>query len=329
MKTFKVITLAVLAAMLFPASAMAYSAIASTTISNTANIDWDGNGVPVNSNTAVINVDELIDVTETWDDGSNITGVLSATNQVLEFTVTNTGNGRETFNLSTSFTNNGPGAFTLAAAEVWIDSDGDGVFNSGSDTNQWNTGVLGNTSSINVFIVSTFGAAGTDGDTINAFLEVATATTGFGGYVAGNVSADAGDGGVGFDAVLGTTTGQVLTVSGIYELAAATLAIFKTYSAFHATLGDDLAIPGATVRYHLNVTGSGGGYATTVTLRDAIPTFTHYSSNSITVQGVTQTDGGGDDYGDYNVSNAGEVTVIFGNFSAVWTRDVYFNVVID
>lgn len=320
MKTFKLITLGALAAMLFPASASAYQALANSTITNTASITWTGGSAT--SNTATITVDERIEVTESIDN-SPITNVINSTNNALIFTVTNTGNGRETFKLSTSFTNMGPGTFSLAAAKVYVDTNKNGVYDAGTDPEQYSTGVLGNTSSIKAFIVSTYGASGSNGDTVQAYLEVTTATPGFASYAPGQVSLNNGDGGV--DAVLGTTSGQVLTIFGVYQLASTTLAVFKSYSAFDPWSGN-LAVPGATLRFHMRITGSGGGYSANATLTDTInPTLTSFTNGSIKVNGVAQSDAVDADKGSWASPT---VTVTFGNFSSHWTRDVHFSTII-
>lgn len=61
-------------------------------------------------------------------------------------------------------------------------------------------------------------------------------------------------------------------------------------------------IPGAVVRYRLQVSNdpSASAAGENVVINDTIPTNTQYKANSITLNGVPQTDATGDDAGEYN-----------------------------
>ena len=84
---------------------LAAGTAAGATISNTASASYNdngGNSVTVPSNTVDIKVDELIDVTVTSNDPGDVATVPGGTSQVLSFTVTNIGNGSETFTLASN-----------------------------------------------------------------------------------------------------------------------------------------------------------------------------------------------------------------------------------
>lgn len=91
------------------------------------------------------------------------------------------------------------------------------------------------------------------------------------------------------------------------------------------------AIPGATVEYTITITNSGSGDASNVIISDLVPTTTTFKAGTIkwTEHGgseTTLTDGGGDDAGDYNVTEAGKVTVNIGTLAANETDTIKFSV---
>src|SRR3954462_9872960 len=95
---------AVVAASALATPAQAAGTAAGTNISNVAPATYDlpgGGTSTVQSNVVTLKVDELIDVTVAWRDPSDIIGGAGATNQLLSFTLTNGGNGDESYTLGT------------------------------------------------------------------------------------------------------------------------------------------------------------------------------------------------------------------------------------
>src|SRR4051794_23201236 len=85
-------------------AAQAAGTPAGTDITNVAHATYDqpdGTPATVDSNTVTIKVDELLDVTVAWREPSDVPSAPGLTNQILSFTVTNAGNGHETFALNT------------------------------------------------------------------------------------------------------------------------------------------------------------------------------------------------------------------------------------
>ena len=75
---------------------------AGVNISNTAVVEFAINGTPqtpVSSNTVQTTVDELLDVVVVDDIGGPVAVTPGATNALLQFTITNTGNGSEIFRI--------------------------------------------------------------------------------------------------------------------------------------------------------------------------------------------------------------------------------------
>ena len=85
-------------------------------------------------------------------------------------------------------------------------------------------------------------------------------------------------------------------------------------------------VPGATIRYTLQVDVSGTGTAENLLITDSIPVNTRYTPSSITLDSATLTDGPGDDPGSFS---GNLVSVDLGNTSGpanfVITLDVTIN----
>lgn len=316
MKTINKLKIAALVAAtaLWGQGAMALGTAAATNITNTARADYNigvgGPGTVVNSNTTTTTVDELIDVTVTWQDASAVTVTSGDVNKVLTFLVTNTGNGSEVFNLSRLDNMVGSDNFDpnpSAPNNIFIDTNGDGNYDVGIDQPVTDTGVLGANGAVTIFILSDITGVHADGDTADSRL-VATSATGTG--VPGAAFPGLGDGGV-IAAVMGTTGGYG-TADGTYIISGVVVTLAKA-ATITDQFGGTQAIPGATVTYTITATLTGTGTAANLVITDPVPTDTNYEVGSLSLNGGALTDGGGDDAGDYNNTNAGSVTVNLGN----------------
>lgn len=114
------------------APALAAGVTAGTLIENTAVASFDEAGTPrsINSNTVVVRVDELLDVTVTSLDPGPVTA--RAGDAVLTFEVTNQGNGPEAFRL-TAETAVAGNDFDVTLRAIAIDSNGNGIYDEGVD----------------------------------------------------------------------------------------------------------------------------------------------------------------------------------------------------
>ncbi|MCC2637427.1 MAG: hypothetical protein K0Q68_1146 [Moraxellaceae bacterium] len=264
---------------------------AGTTITNTATAtfkDPGGNSKTVDSNPEDIVVAEILDVTVV-NDGGALTVFTPASNQVLAFTVTNTGNGTETYMLTVSDAVGGDD-FDPSIVKVYLD-DGDGLFDDATDIEfvpGTNDPVLDAEGSIKVFVVSDIEADLTDGDTgdISVTAEALTRQTAPGSETAGTVLAGAGDGGS--DAVVGSTL-ALATATNSYEVSQAE-ATFTKSSSIDDGLGGTSAVPGAIITYTLFLELNGSGLVTDAMIVDVIPPETDYVAGSLKLDGVTLTD---------------------------------------
>ena len=308
----------------FAEPAQAVGTAAGTTISNTATAtytDAGGNPASVPSNRVDIRVDEILDVTVVSSDPGDVATLPGTTNQVLTFTVTNTGNGSETFRLSPVNAIGGD-AFDPTTTSLVIDSNGNGVYDAGVDT-IYNAGsndpVLAPDTSVRVFVLSTVPAAATNGQRGQTDL-TATAITGSG--TPGTAFAGLGQGGG--DAVVGTTT-ALGRDDGFYIVNAATVAFVKSATVLDP-FGGSKPVPGAIITYTLVATVSGSGSLANLAAGDPIPASTTYVPGSITSQATPITDLTDADAGEFAASR---VSVRFGTVPGGQTRTITFKVKIN
>jgi uncharacterized repeat protein (TIGR01451 family) len=310
-------------ALLTPAnSVLAAGTAASTTINNTAIVNYQIGGVPGTiSDSVSFVVDEVLDVSVVWQDGANV-GVFSPSSaQVLTFRVTNLGNGSEQFLLNTVTALAGDDFDPLAAGlQIWIDADANDTLNTINDTLYTggngpllNGGVPG-ADAVTVFVTAGIPAGRGIGDLANLRLTATSVAANTAGEV-GNPGAEiagAGDGGV--NAHVGLSGAQD-DIIGVYEVSSAAVNIVKSVT----VIGGN-PIPGATLRYSLAVTVAGVSSVDNLVITDAIPANSTYTANSIVLNNVPQTDADdapGFDYSDFNFSAANAISVDLSQGGAV------------
>ena len=301
---------------------MATGTVAGTTISNTASATYTGPGgtVTVPSNTVDLKVDEILNVTVATTESGDVPSQPGATNQVVGFKVTNTGNGPEAFKLS-PITAIGGDAFDPTATSIVIDN-GNGVYDPGIDlvyVPGANEPMLAPDASVKIFVLATVpaGAADTQRGQIDL---TATAATGSG--TAGTVFAGQGTGGS--DAVVGTTT-AVGRDKNFYVISAATVALVKSATVLDP-FGGTKSVPGSIITYTLVATVSGSGTLANLAIGDPVPADTTYVPASIVAQGTALTDATDADTGEFA---AGRVATRFGSVAGGQTRTVTFKVKIN
>ena len=313
---------ALLAALALPMQAQAAGTRAGSTISNTATASFDtGAGTTtIDSNQVDLLVDELLDVTVDSSNPADVPTTPGATGQVLTFSVTNNGNGVENFVLST-IANAGGDNYDPVVTQIYIDN-GDGVFDSGTDTLYTpgaNDPQLDPDESVTVFVVATTLGTVVDGKRGIVSL-VAAAVTGNG--APGTSFAGQGEGGG--DAVVGST-GADGTDAGAFIVSAATVTLVKS-AVVTNPLGTADPIPGATITYTIVATVAGSGSVSGLAITDNIPADTSYIAGSITLGGVAQSDAVDADAGDYNGTR---INVTLGTVAGGQTRTVTFRTTID
>lgn len=317
---------AVAAIVTIASPAHAAGTVAGTNISNTATAtytDQNGNPQSVPSNTVTFKVDELLDVIVASADPGDVSVFPASTNQPLSYTVTNTGNGSEAFRLSANVGLGGD-QFDPTGPQIFIDTNGNGVYDVGVDTLYTagsNDPVLSPDQSIRVFILANIPGTATDGNRGAAALTAKSLTVfnATGPFSAGDTIANAGQGGG--NAVIGTTLGEG-SATGRYIVQSATVAFTKSVSVLNP-FGNGDPVPGSVLTYTLVANVSGTGVLTNLTIADPIPTGTTFQSGSITLQGSALSDQTDSDAGEIASST---ITVRLGNVSGGTTRTVTFRV---
>ena len=300
-----------------------------TLIENTATVDFDLAGTPISltSNTTTVTVVERIDVLTTLQSGQ-IQVAANDTNQPLLFTVTNIGNGTESFLLDIDSVIAGSDFDPVPSApdSIYLDSDGDGIYNPANDTpyvQGGNDPDLAADESIGVFLLNDIPGTVINGDIGQSQL---TATSATGTGLPGTVYSGQGDGNV--DAVIGVTEGDSAAI-GEYLVSDVMLDIIKSQLVTDQFGGAE-PIPGATITYTVTVEVTSTGTATASVLGDPIPTNSTYVPASISLNGVGLSDAPDADEGELDTSGAPTVVVRLGDLTLLsGLQTVVFQVTID
>jgi hypothetical protein len=308
----------------FATPAAATGTVAGTTISNTATAsytDAGGNPQSVPSNQIDIIVDELLDVTVATADPGDIVSLPGSTNQILSFTITNTGNGTEAFSLTPNASVGGD-QFDPTVTTIVLDSNGNGAYDPGTDTVYiagTNDPVLLHDAAIKVFVLSTIPGGATDLDKGIVSLTAAAKT----GSGAPGTSFP-GQGMGGGDAVVGATGADGVD-QGRYIVQTATVTFTKSATVLDP-FGGTKSVPGSIITYSLVAAVTGTGNLANLSLGDNIPVGTTYQIGTITLQSAPLTDLVDLDAGKFQ---GGAVTVALGTVAGGQTRTVTFKVKIN
>jgi uncharacterized repeat protein (TIGR01451 family) len=332
------LVLAGVIALLMPSQVMAAGTASGTNITNSATLDYQVLGVDqtqINSNTTTFVVDNKVDLTVAEVSSANV--VPGSNNQVLVFSVTNTGNTTQGYSLLTT---DGADDFDMNNVRIYLDVNNDGLLDGGDTLYTLGTNIadIAADGSIQVLVVADTPLTPTNGETavynlIATTLDAGTTT------ITANDSGDADDpnvvqvvwaDGAGTD---DAATDGTHSADAIYSVASADLAVTKTQAVESDPINgttNPKAIPGATVRYTITVVNSGAEDATSVVLVDTTPVNTTYVPGSITLDTVSKTDINDGDEADHGASNAGAVTVPIATLaSGGGTATITFDVVID
>lgn len=309
---------------LSPKVAYASGTIAGTDISNRAIASFeaaDGLIITIPSNTVTITVDELLDVSVTSSNPNDVIVSPGANDQVLTFQVTNTGNGQETFHLTTN-TALGGDDFDPILQQIVIDSNDNNLYDPGVDSIYVagsNDPDIAPDESVSIFVITSIPADRVDTDRAEVSL-LAEANTGTG--IPGTSFDGMGQGGG--DAVVGAT-GASDNDNSFLAVQQALVTLVKS-ATITDPFGGDQAVPGSTITYNLVAIVSGSGVLNNVTISDPIPISTSYIPASITLETTALTDDTDDDAGEFDGSN---ISVSLGNVAAGETRAVTFEVTIE
>ena len=308
-------------AALIPQVAHATGVTAGTLIQNTASATYTSgsSGGSVTSNTVTVKVDELLDVAVAGLTSTPLsTGSGTA---VLEYRITNTGNGPEAYNVTVNPTVAGNN-FDAAVQSVVIDSNGNGTYDPGTDTVLTAgspTPAIAADGSLKVFVLVSLPAGASDGQTSHVRL-TADAVTGTG--TPG--TAFAGQGLGGGDAVVGASGASSNDLDAlIATLASVSLAKSATIV---DPFGGSKPVPGAVVTYTLVASVSGTGQVQNLHVTDSYPAGTTYQAGTLKLEGAALTDGNDADAG---LATGTGIDVTLGTVAGGSTKTVKFDVKIN
>lgn len=311
----------------FATPALSAGTPAGTVIDNMARVDFEIAGTPLtqNSNVSSITVQERIDVIVVLQ-SPPVQVAANDTNRALLFTVTNTGNGSEAFQLAINSIIGGDNFDPVpSATPIFFDTDASGDFTVGDTAYVLGTNdpLLAADASLDILVLNDIPGFVVDGNLGRSEL-TADSVTGTG--APGDVFLGQGDGGT--DAVLGTTGGTG-TDTGEYIVGDVQINILKAVSVLNQFGGLE-PIPGATLTYTVTVEVTNTGTATNSVFNDLIPADTTYVPGSISLNAAGLTDVIDADVGELDTSGAPTVVVRLGNLTqADGIQTVVFQVTID
>ncbi|MFI4967633.1 MAG: hypothetical protein ACHQAU_02810 [Gammaproteobacteria bacterium] len=274
-------------------------------VTNTVSAQYLVSGSPFSqSASAVFTVQQIINVTVTWQNSSDVSVTAGASNQTLLFKATNTGNGTDSFKLTDALVTPGGPSFTPAGCLIYFDTANTGVYSAGDVlyTAGTNDPSLAQNASKNMLIVCNIPASAVDAS-LGEMQLTATSKTASGTF--GTVNTGGGVGGV--DAIVGPTGGTA-NATGIYQVHQIAFAYVMSESVTDPG-GGSLVVSGSTITYTLTVTPSGTATADSTVITDPVSANTTYVTGSLLLNGSAVAPA----TGDYNVTTPGAVTVKLGN----------------
>lgn len=287
-----------------PQSAQAVGTASGTLVTNQASLDYsvggvaqtaiqsDGDAVTAGVQTTDFVVDTKIDLTVATVDGAAIAVIPGSTAQVTTFTVTNTGNATQDFGLASTALAGGAAAFggtdtiDMNNVQIFVDSNGNGTYDAGVDTATF-IDELAADGVVTVFIVADTPATAVDGD-IASYHLVASALAGGGVGAQGAALTETAAGaetlaavdtlfadGQGSDTANDIARDAKHSSQDDYLVSAAQVSMLKTATTVSDPIKgttNPLAIPGATMRYTLQISNGVAATSSAVlsTISDAL-----------------------------------------------------------
>ncbi|MBU6266306.1 MAG: hypothetical protein KGN34_02115 [Sphingomonadales bacterium] len=332
-------------------SAHATGTTAGATITNTVSVNYTVASVAQTAQTAsnTITVDRKVVLTMTTA-GTTTSVAPGALAQVTTYTVTNSSN--DTIDVGLAATNQtsgataqhgGTDAFDVSNFKYYVDTNGNGTYDAGTDTQITYLDELAADATKTVFVVSDIPAGATNTQ-VSGIILTATAEAGGTAATEGAVLTNTvGANTAGVDTVLADAAGTggdvagdgKYSVKGDYTVAGAVLSVNK----YSTIISDPVngttnpkAIPGAVIEYCIAVAnGAGAATATGLSISDTLPTTVTYSLNTIfvnaTVSGTTCSAGTAG--GTYTATPTPTVTGTLSNLAAGTSSGLRFRVTIN
>ncbi len=288
----------------FSTLAFAAGTTAGTDVTNTATLSFGDSAdttTDVQSNAEVFKVDKKIDLTVTTVDVAAIQTKPGATEVVLTYKVTNTGNSIQDYSLSTltssssAFEGSVSDNFDASNVLIYVDADENGVFDIANDTQLDYIDELGIDSEKFIFVIADMPTVDiANGDAAVYDLQAQVAEGGTEGTKGADITADSRNEvdnkltvQIVFADGAGTADGQYdgrFSNSDAYKIVIADMTIIKNSVVMDDPINgatNPKRIPGATIRYCFSVENSGSAAATVAKIGDDLDE-TIYDVSSLT-----------------------------------------------
>lgn len=305
------LTAVLLAGSALAAPVSATAVAAGTQVNNTVTVSYvQGGATLTGTASTTFVVDQLIDVTTTWQDAKPVQAAAGSVAQTLLFRLTNTGNGNDIFKLVPTALPASGNDFAAEQCKLFLDQDNNGSY-SGSDPEYvpgGNDPVLAAGSHMDVFVLCALPATAHDGSLAQVRLS-ATSNT-FSGTPG---SAKPSIGNPGMNLVVGMSGGSSSS-NGTYQASSVSYQFTSTQRVTDRS-GGSVATSGSRILYTLIVTSNGGSaIGRNLVVTNPMPEHTTYVPGSLTLDTVPLTDSSSDaDAGDFNVTAANAIAVRLGN----------------
>ena len=206
---------------------------------------------------------------------------------VLSFNITNTGNGQESFLLSTQA--GLPEQFKPEVTGIWIESNSQPGWQADDTLYLPSSGgvSLAADQSETVYIVSDIPKDIADESKSDVALISTASTSGADLQSVGGSLAGAGEGGI--EAVI-AQNGAKHQDSSHYTVSTVKIDVDKTIISTADPYGGELSMPGSEVTYKIRVVASGNGAVNDFSIEDAVPESMIYKKNSLKLNGIHLTD---------------------------------------
>ena len=315
-----------------------------TNISNTATANYEVAAVPqspISSNTASFLVDNKIDLTVTTLDTTEVGAGAGQAGVATTFSVTNLSNSTQDYALTATISGianpfaGGADVFDPTACTIHVEDGGAPGYQAGQDLATF-IDELAPDASKTVYLVCDIPLTAT-ANQVSALALTASTRAGGGAGLGGALTETVGaDNPNAVDIVFADLQPVVAGVAGDALRDAAASAASAYIIGLSVILNKSVVCvpspaclaafkPGDVVTYQIQVNVSGAGTANNLLVNDPIPANLTYQPNSITVNGVTRTDGVDADNADFT---ANTVNVNFGNVLSPVSFLIQFKAVI-
>lgn len=277
------------------------------------------------SSSVVFRVEEIIRLTNIWQNGSSVDVKTPDLKRALTFSLSNTGNGDEAFRLSSVSQVTGSDDFDPLNPVVWLeDNDIAGLqMDGGKPDVVYISGVndplLGAEKSLTYYVVADIPDGLGYGDKGIAGVEAMSLTSGAADGDLGRVLAGLGHDGV--DAIVAMKGGARAEANGVYETADSRVDVVKEIVIVIDKFGGNLLMPETEVAYRITIKVM-GGMAKGLVITDPVPEGTSFVRGSVMVDGVAKTDADDADSADFDSTTSKAVVVKLGDVAGGTVRVV-------